>query len=520
MIRNHRTGERASRFRRSVTLISALALFWGVDPADPASAAPPAVQITVTPSGGVPESTPPDGRSALTAVVAPAPSAQTPVAAINSSTAHAASYGVTSYISIVDRKTGKVVAETANANTQVASASIMKLFLAAYYAVQAGGYSHLSASLRGSLEYMIKYSDDSTASQLFTASAIPSMAGRYGLSRTANAFNVGHWGAARITAHDMSKFLYLADNDPLVGPWLIPLMAQTNALGSDGFNQKFGFNALTGTHGSKQGWSSDNWTAQPNVIHSVGYTSRWFASVLQASTNSYAVMSNTATYSAQHIQASAIGTPPAAPMIPKTKADKYVRYLVKTLLNRPVKSSKYSLQLQQGKMTEQQVARAIVLGVEYRQRLVKRAYNTCLRRPPSAAKLKAYTDQLAKGTTASLYAALCSSSESRKLNGHGSFDSKVRNVFATLTGVPATNSQVASLLKTMYKSGWKVMITQIVGSIRWRTTRLNSLYLTMLDRPVTSVGRSRYLGSMATRGDFSTPIALAGSDEFWALSQK
>ncbi|RIJ66987.1 hypothetical protein D1871_23230 [Nakamurella silvestris] len=455
--------------------------------------------------------------SAATATALAAP--QTPSAAINSSVAHAQAYDITSYISVVDRTTGQVVAETANANTQVASASIMKLFLAAYYAVQAGGYGKMTGSLRASLEYMIKYSDDATASQLFTASAIPSMATRYGLSNTANAINVGHWGAARITAHDMSRFLFQVNKDGLVGPWLIPLMGQTNASGSDGFNQKFGFNALTGTHGSKQGWSSDNWTAQHNVIHSVGYTSRWFASVLQASSNTYAVMSSTATYSAQHIQASVVPAPTAHPQVPKTQATRYVNYVAKTLLNR-TPTSKYSVLLQQGKITFDGVARAVVLGTEYRQRLVARAYKSCLNRAPDSAGLKSYTAAMAKGTTVALYASICSSTEARKVNGGGSFETQVKNMVKRMTGVKATNSQVTALLKTLRGSGWKAMVTQIVNSARWRTTRLNNLYQAMFGQPSTALGRGRYLGTMSKRGDFSAAIALAGSDRFWTLSQK
>ena len=65
----------------------------------------------------------------------------TPAAAVNQAVADAAGRSVTSFVSVVDRSTGAVLAQTPNANTQVASESIMKLLLAAYYLVSNGGYT-------------------------------------------------------------------------------------------------------------------------------------------------------------------------------------------------------------------------------------------------------------------------------------------------------------------------------------------------------------------------------------------
>ena len=208
---------------------------------------------------------------------------------------------------MVNRGTGAVVGTTSNANSQIASESIMKLFLAAYYLVLYGGYQKTPSGVKTQLSYMLRYSDDATASSLFTASAIPAIAARYGMSRTSNATDrAGHWGAARITARDMTTFLYRASKDGAVGPWLIPIMAQTAASGSDGFNQKFGLNALSGTHGSKQGWGNDSFFTSPTyAIHSVGYTGGLFVSVLQIGPASTYPdpMRATASYAARTIQA-------------------------------------------------------------------------------------------------------------------------------------------------------------------------------------------------------------------------
>jgi hypothetical protein len=242
----------------------------------------------------------------LVAPTSPA-AAQSPPEAVTQATTNAAANGVTSFISVVDRASGAVLGQTANAGTQVASESIMKLFLASYYLLLYGGYVSTPQSVKDRLRYMLVYSDDATASSLFTASAIPTVAARYGLDATINATDrVGHWGAARITANDMTRFLFRSSQDPAVGPWLIPVMTETARTGSGedaGFSQYFGLNALGGDHGSKQGWGCDSfWTAPQCAVHSVGYTDRYFVAVLQLSSGYPDPMRATATTSAQLIQ--------------------------------------------------------------------------------------------------------------------------------------------------------------------------------------------------------------------------
>ena len=161
---------------------------------------------------------------------------------------------------------------------------------------------------------MIRYSDDATASSLFTADAIPTIRDRYGLTNnTSNATDrAGHWGAARITAADMTRFLYRASEDKPVGTWLLEVMSRTDAFGSDGFNQAFGLNGLGGVHGSKQGWGCDSfWTYPSCAIHSVGYTDRNFVAVLQLANSYPDPMRDTSTHSAWLVQ---ISTPKPDPI--------------------------------------------------------------------------------------------------------------------------------------------------------------------------------------------------------------
>jgi len=241
----------------------------------------------------------------------------TPAQAVAQSRSQAAANGVTDYLSVVDRNTGAALAQS-GAGTQVASESIMKLMLASYYLVIVGGYQHQSADVLSRLSYMIRYSDDSTANAYFTSSAVPTIAARYGMRSTINATDrVGHWGAVRITAADMTTFLYRAGRDPQVGPWLLPVMAQVAPVGSDGFNQAFGMNALSGTHGSKQGWGNDQfWSAASSVINSVGYTDRYYVAILQNSYSYPDPARATSTYAARTIAAARPATAPPPPPVP------------------------------------------------------------------------------------------------------------------------------------------------------------------------------------------------------------
>ena len=80
-----------------------------------------------------------------------------------------------------------MLSQTGNAGAQVASESIMKLILAAYYLRMYGGYDRTPQNIRDRLQYMLIYSDDGTASSMFTTSAIPTIAAVYGLGSTINA---------------------------------------------------------------------------------------------------------------------------------------------------------------------------------------------------------------------------------------------------------------------------------------------------------------------------------------------
>lgn len=66
--------------------------------------------------------------------------------AVDAGAATAARKGITTYATVIDRSTGRVVGRTGNDGTQVASESLVKMFLAAYYLVRTTARCPLSST--------------------------------------------------------------------------------------------------------------------------------------------------------------------------------------------------------------------------------------------------------------------------------------------------------------------------------------------------------------------------------------
>ena len=231
---------------------------------------------SIQPAAAVPLATAP--RAVATAAVDV--SAQR---AVDAGVAAAAADGVDQHVALVDRTSGRLVASRGG-DVQVISESIVKLFTVAYYLVQYGG--HLPDAMAADLHEMIVHSDDTSETRYWTTAAVPAMAARYHLGSTANGPKTGphDWGWEYISADDEAMFLYRVSIDPAVGPFLLDAMANVAPVGADGFDQHFGFNALTGDHGSKQGWTDRN-TSEAINIHSVGWTGRYFGAILETSSS-------------------------------------------------------------------------------------------------------------------------------------------------------------------------------------------------------------------------------------------
>ncbi len=269
---------------------------------------PTAVALAVAISAGL-----------LTAAPAAASSAEQQ--AVDHSVATAAADGIQQSVAVVDRDTGTLVAGSGG-DEQYISESIVKLFTVAYYEVKAGGQPE--ESMAQTLRTMIIHSDDQIESSLWNTDIVPTVAERYGLSSTSNGPKTGphDWGWELITADDEAEFLYKMSNDPAVAPLLMDAMADAAPTASDGFDQDFGMNALTGDHGSKQGWT-DVGSADQVQVHSVGWTDQYFVAILQTSTESdYETMRADSTQAARAVLAAeGAGSEPESPLSDPTGTD-------------------------------------------------------------------------------------------------------------------------------------------------------------------------------------------------------
>jgi len=234
------------------------------------------------------------GRRAIT-------SAATAQQAADLGSANAATHDVAQSTAVIDRATGELVGGF-DGDRVFETESILKMFTAAFYLLRSDGAP--DAELAAQLRTMIELSDNGIQSSLWRADVVPSIADRYGLTNTRKGprASARNWGSDRTTANDQARFLYRMSQDPLVAPHLMSWMASAAPAGSDEFNQAFGFNALSGDHGSKQGWTDPG--RSPVNLHSVGWTERYFAAILQNSgTATYATMRETSTHTAQLIAA-------------------------------------------------------------------------------------------------------------------------------------------------------------------------------------------------------------------------
>jgi hypothetical protein len=227
------------------------------------------------------------------------PTVTTAQQAADLGSANAATHDVQQSVAIVDRATGELVAGY-DGDRIFETESILKMFTAAFFLLRADGAP--DGELTAQLRTMIEVSDNGIQSSLWRSDIVPTIADRYGLTDTRNGprAGAGNWGSDRTTANDQARFLHRMSQDPLVAPHLMAWMASAAPTGSDNFNQAFGFNALTGDHGSKQGWTDPG--RSPVNLHSVGWTARYFAAILQNSdTATYATMRETSTHTATMI---------------------------------------------------------------------------------------------------------------------------------------------------------------------------------------------------------------------------
>lgn len=450
--------------------------------------------------------------------------ALTPQQAIDSGAASAAAQGVRTSASVLDRTTGKLLASR-DGDTPVVSASIVKLFTAAYYITKYGAGSSQAAAM----SQMVIYSDDNIESNYWNCALVDWARSRYGLSgHTANsAYScAGWWGTVQITANDMTRFLFNVSHDTAVWPTLSFAMLASADNGADGFDQNFGFNAQAGA-GSKQGWTDivvSPYNYSVLGLHSVGFTSKYFAAVLQTGTD-YGTMRATATRTAALISGSVVPAPvvavppkpkpkpPPYPRLTEAAATRFVGNLYHTLLGRTDVPPSLVRALQRGTIGKAVIATSVSLAGSRQVSIVQHLFTACLKRTPNAAGVAKYLNALTHGANYDTFAGvICGSTES-VIKAKYSQATWIQTNYQTFLGRAAGAADITSWTVQIKKVGYVAVSRSIIGSPEAGRHLLNGVYQTMLGRGVDPSGM-RVSGQMRLHGLLTVPVAISQSAEF------
>ena len=184
-------------------------------------------------------------------------------ARVRQATSDAAASGADIDTVVLDRTSGQIVANGANAPFPIAS--VVKLFIADDLLLQESqGKTKLSPADRASLDVMLRSSDDSAAQNFWDRSGgnavIARVKARYGLAGTTAPYN-GHWDVTTSTASDLVRYYdMLLDGagglPPAQANVIIGNLAQSTPTGTDGYPQRFGIpeGLYAEPVAVKQGW--------------------------------------------------------------------------------------------------------------------------------------------------------------------------------------------------------------------------------------------------------------------------
>jgi hypothetical protein len=185
---------------------------------------------------------------------------------------NAANSGATISAAVLDRNTGQLI--TSGDNAPMPIASVAKLFIADDLLLQeAKGQITLTAADRQEFDTMLRSSDDSAANDFWNRSGgddvITRVAARYGLTGTSVPYD-GNWWTTMSTTTDLVRYYdKLLDGSgglpPEQASIILSNLAQSTAIGSDGYPQRFGIpdglygESVAVKQGWMPGWNGNNW---------------------------------------------------------------------------------------------------------------------------------------------------------------------------------------------------------------------------------------------------------------------
>lgn len=219
----------------------------------------------------------PEVTPVATAIEAPRAPAIQPAAVVDTlasrlqdATEDAAKTGANISVAVLDRTTHQLVT---NGNTRpIATASVVKLFIADDLLMRTSSENPLSADDRAAVDVMLQSSDDGAAETFWNSGGgnaiVSRVASRYGLSGTWPPSN-GAWWNTISTAPDLARYYDMLLNGSGGLPAdraniIINNLAQSTPTGIDGYPQRFGIpeGLYNEPVAVKQGWMcciGNNW---------------------------------------------------------------------------------------------------------------------------------------------------------------------------------------------------------------------------------------------------------------------
>jgi len=171
-------------------------------------------------------------------------------------------------------------------------------------------------------------------------------------------------------------------------------------------------------------------------------------------------------------------------------------------------------------MPRQQVAEALVYSQEHLRSVVDVIYRNALLRPADAAGLNGWVDFILRGAGwPQVAAAVYGSAESLARLGNGSFATWLDGVYRGVLDRGVDPTGLATWTAASATTSRTSIVLSIATSPEARNKRLAGIYRTYLQRPPDPSAQSSYAPLLAGTGDFTIPVAVMRSAEYWVKAQ-
>ena len=166
------------------------------------------------------------------------------------------------------------------------------------------------------------------------------------------------------------------------------------------------------------------------------------------------------------------------------------------------------------------LVRGIASSRERMQKLVTAQYQTALGRSPEPSGLAHWVAYLESGRGVyDLQVGIYASPEALLRLGGGDLEPWVGGLYERILGRTSSASERAFWVGIAERQGRRAAVAAIAQSTEASLRRLNVYYRTFLLRDVDPAGRATFLPLMTGRGDFTIPVALGSSPEYWQRAQ-